>query len=218
LQAAAVPRYTEVMGAWGTELLENDTACDEIGDIVAELVASAVAASAKDISPKAAGRFAAELALIAQYAAYTVPDACESEALQEGVAKHRGVLLQVAPKAAKLLDVLVSGNDLGDISLAPLFDAKHARVYLQELADECIDECEDNLENPRTGARLHVLMVIAPYVELPGKTLRHWQRRFREAVDEADDDEQAFLRPYMTACKKLVAAAASDDDDDSDGD
>lgn len=208
------------MGSWGDGLLDNDTAADEIGDLIAEVVTRATASSrAATLPPKAAGVHAVQLALIATYDPDRFcqePDDDDGEttaALRAGIAQHRAALLQVAPKAGKTLDVLARGDTIAAAPVAPLLDAKHGRVYLQELADTAVEELEDHLDDQRGGAYLDLLLRIAPYVELRAGTLRQWLRRLRDS----DDDDVS--ERYAKACKQLLATAvAGDDDDDDDGD
>lgn len=183
------------------------------------------AARAKPRSRQDAGAFAAQLGLVAHYRAAIFEsgkgesDYASAQALRRIVTEQSALLDQVAPKARALLDRIASGEPLADNpAFHVLLGATHARAYLQELADQAIEDAEDNLGEAPSGAQLDLLRVVAPYVELPARTMRHWLRRCREAYGEADDDERQFLRPYVDVCKKLVAAAKSTDDDEREED
>lgn len=202
------------MGTWDYGLLDNDSAGDELWDILDEAVTEASGAAEHDVPPARAGRLAAQLALIVHYDVAHE----EASAIRAGVARNRAALEQAAPKARALLD-LIARDALDDKpSLRPLFEAKLASAYLQKLADASLEEVEECLEEQRAGAHLDLLTVIAPYVTLPAKRVKHIARRVREIVGEIDedDDDAAFMHAYTHACRKLVAACKDDEDDEDD--
>jgi hypothetical protein len=211
--------YVERMGSWGTDLLENDAAADAMDDIIEDIYCEAIEHDGAELAPKEAGPLAARLALVARYRSYEFEQKPgnmgyeRTTALRTAIKANRAVILAVAPKAGPLLDRLQKGDVVGELPIATLLDAKHARAYLQDLADKAIEELEDTLgEEQGAGAYLHLPALIAPYVELPRTTVRHWLRRLREA----GDPENEFARAYLKACKKLVDLSAPGDEDDAD--
>jgi hypothetical protein len=48
------------------------------------------------------------------------------------------------------------------------------------------------------------LCYVAPFVDLPATTVRHWLRRSREIYSECDQEEREHFKCYVKACKNLV--------------
>ncbi|MGE5186331.1 MAG: DUF4259 domain-containing protein [Acidobacteriota bacterium] len=209
------------MGTWDYGLLDNDTAADAMDEVMSDVLQRAVRTVKSTLSRRSAGELAAQLGLLVHYwpwsfdTARADSDRAAIDAVRDGMARNRAVLDEVAPEARELLDRLASGKPLPK---APRFEAllraTHARPYLQELADDAIEEADSNLEDGSSAAQLDLLRVLAPHVELPARTMRHWLRRCREAFAEADDDERMFRRAHVEACKVFVSAASAEDDDD----
>jgi hypothetical protein len=200
------------MGTWDYGLLDNDSAGDELWEILHESVADARKAATQDLTPERAGRLAAQLALIVHY--HAISEVTELAEMRAGVTRNRAALEKSAPKAAAILDQIVREAVGDDPQLRPLFEAKHAATYLQSLADASLEEVETCLEEQRAGAHLDLLTVLAPYVELRAKTVKHIARRVRELADDVDEDEEDRLHAYTKACKKLLTSCADDDEDD----
>jgi len=209
------------VGAWGHDLLENDGAMDAVGELVTELAVAATRTSALTQESDAA-RFCARLAVILRYEAWrfepgTADDDGWVDHLRAMVRDNRTTLDKVAPRARALFDALAAGQDGGEKpALEALLAHRHAHAMLQKLADELIDNVEDDLDSEESGAYLDVLGFVGPYVELPRKTVAHWLRRTRELADESDENDQAYLRPRVVALKKLVANLADDEEEDDD--
>jgi hypothetical protein len=202
--------------SWEAELLESDGASDAIGELVIELADAAVKGGAT-LAPDAAARFCARLAVILRYdaslfAPATDDDAARAEALRAIVRDNRAVLDGVAPRGKAVFEAIVEGHAVADAAaVETLLQDRRARPTLQKLADHTIENTEDDLGSQGAGAFLHVLMFLAPYVELPGTTIRHWQRRIREIASEADEDDELMLRPHVMAIKRLVAGLSDAD-------
>lgn len=205
------------MGAWGWELLENDSASDEISALMSEICANAIAASREPLSRERAGVFAAQLGLLLRYLPWSFEAEEDTEALRLGIQTNRAALALVAPRASALLDQLESGRMAENTPIESLLGAKHAAPYLQGVANIAVDETQDTLGQDTASAHLHLLVTLSPYVDLPRKTVRHWELRLHELIDDANDDDAAFLRGQLKACKALVATFPDDEDDD-DGD
>ena len=207
------------MGAWDTGLLDNDGALDAIGDLTDELATTAIAAGNRQLQPDDAARLCARLAVIVEYRAdlFAKPRGAQLRAI---VVDNRATIDQIAPAAKPLLDALAAGADPSKLGGATtLLRDPRAHGVLQKLADQLVENIEDDLEDPAAGAFLHVLDFVSPYVELPGKTLRHWLRRLRELAADADADDEQPLRAQTRAVKKLVADLDDDDDaSEDDGD
>jgi hypothetical protein len=206
------------MGAWGWELLENDSACDEIAQLMSEIRVRAIAASREPLSHERAGVFAAQLALLVRYSPWSFEADDETAALRLAIRTNRAALAIVAPRASGALDQLEHGPLAEDAPLVPLLGAKHAARYLQGIANLAVDETQDVLGEDTAGAYLHVLVTVSPYVDLPRKTVRHWERRLRELIAGAADDDAGLLRFQLKACKALVATFPADDDGGADDD
>lgn len=191
------------MGTWGDGLLENDTACEELGDILAE-IADAVGSADDNLTPVQAGALAAQLALLARGGG---PELDDPE-LRSVITHHRPTIVAIAPAAAAVLDAFLKVPANRDIPVACLLAAPHASEYLQPLADVWLEELEAYLGEPQGGVYLFLLDIVAPYVELSGDTLRFFTRRLEIIREEGDDDEVFHVRTYLRACKSLLASIA----------
>jgi hypothetical protein len=208
------------MGSWGTDLLENDSASDAIGDLVAELAAAAAAAAAGPPMDEAgAARFCARLAVILHYEPWFFDTDSEAsrprEALRGVVRENRLILDKVAVGAKPLLAAIADGAAVGKKpALGGLLLDRRVRPTLQKIADNLVENIEDDLESQEAGAYLDVLALLAPHVELPGKTVRHWRRRMRDIVADLDDEEAEMFRAYAKVLEVLVNSLHEDEDDE----
>jgi hypothetical protein len=204
------------MGAWGWDLLENDSAADEIGALMAEIAAHAIAACREPLSRERASVFAAQVGLLVRYSPWSFGDDEQADALGLAIQTNRAALAVVAPRASAIFDQLEHGPAPEDTPIDSLLGAKHAAAYLQGVANIAVDETQDTLGEDTAGAHLHLLVTLSAYVDLPRQTVRHWERRLRELLDDADDNDAAYLRAHLKACKTLVAKLVADDVDDDD--
>jgi hypothetical protein len=200
------------MGAWGHELLQNDAAADAMGQIV-DGIYDDVVANGRAKMPKQAGPLAAQLAVILRYSprdferrpgdyAYE-----RTKALRAAIRANRRVLLEVAPAAGTLLDQLIARDVAGEHSYETLLAAKHARSYLQGLADMAVEQLETSMGTSlKAGAYLDLLVFIARYIEMPHETVHEWAHKLRES---AADPDHPFLRPYLAGCKQLISLTAN---------
>ena len=205
------------MGTWDSGLLDNDSAADAIGDVMSTIASDAAAGGKGAWTKDRAVRFCAQLALLVRFHPWFFEDDGDKHAsqLRDLLCANRTLLDEAAPNAKTLFDNIVRGVSLDDPPpFQALLQGQAARSYLQKLADEFIDEVEGDLEH--AGAYLALLCFLAPHVDLPGKTVRHWHRRIREVWSEADDEEREFVLPYVRAYKKLVEAAGENNDDEQD--
>jgi len=129
------------------------------------------------------------------------------------------MLDQVAASAKPLFEAIGAGGTVPDKPpLMALLRHRAARPYLQKLADASVEVIEDDLESGEAGAHLHLLGLLAPHVDLPGRTVRHWMRRLRELAADGGDDEADLWRPRQRVCKQIVAELDDDGDGDDDDD
>jgi hypothetical protein len=201
------------MGAWDYGLLDNDTAADELGEVINTVVDHAVRSAARALSRQGAGEFAAQLGLLLHFEPEVFGAAHEANAaLRAGIARNRRTLDEVAPKASELLDQLAAGKAPSDGKHTLLLRAKHARAYLQELADRTIDDADVVFKDEMTiGGYLVVLGVLSKHVELQAHPIKRWLASYRTRYREAGEDERLFLREELHMCKKLVEAASEAD-------
>ncbi len=142
------------MGAWDYGLLDNDTAADAMGELMNEVLQRAARSVKSSLTRRSAGELAAQLGLLAHYQPWSFDagkgdtDHAAVQAIREGVTRNRAVLDEVAPDARELLDRIASGKPL---PMTPRFEsllrAIHARPYLQELADDAVEEADSNLDD-----------------------------------------------------------------------
>lgn len=210
--------YVRRVDSWELELLHNDGASDAIGGLVTEL-ADTAAKAGPTLGPDGAAPFCARLAVILRYDASlferTDDEAARAEQLRAIVRENRAVLDRVAPRATTVFDVLADGRTFGVVpAVETLLQDRRTHATLQKLADHTIENTGDDLGSPDSGAFLHVLTFLAPYVELPGKTIRHWLRRMHELLSDADEDDDVILEVQLIAIKKLVAGLSNEDHED----
>ena len=208
--------YKGAMATSGSGLLDHKEAAAEITGILGEVILRAAQAVKEPLTPERAGTFAAQVALLVHYDPSFFKKNPAAEAVRAGIERDRAVLEKVAPKAGPLLDQIIARSIASDASVTPLFASKQARAYLQKVADASLDEIESCLDEPRGGAHLHVLLLLASYVSLPAKTLKHVAKRAKTLAAEMRDDPMAAT--FAKAAKKLAASADDDDDDDDDDD
>jgi hypothetical protein len=155
--------------------LVNSGDADTFSDLIAEIFDHAVGSATWN--PSQAATFIAQIALIARFQPWLF-EGDEGTKIRSIVKAQRALCIQVVPSATAYLDAIVAQRALPKSPpLVLLLGSKGARPYLQKLADEWIVEVQDQLEV--AGVHLALLCYVAPFVDLPATTVRHWLRRSR---------------------------------------
>jgi hypothetical protein len=207
------------MSASGTGLLENDDAATAIHDVIRPL-GERIAAALKVKKRDDAGTLAAQLGLLAHYYPHVVswPDNEEKpsiEALRRVVRSNRAALDFVAPRARPVLDAIEQSKPISPEPCIHLIRAKHARGYLQGLADELVDSMDRTVRDSTdafdmgAGGYLDILRLIATQIEVPEGSVRRWAAYYRNLRARGRDPD--FVYEYVEACRTLMMRTATDD-------
>jgi hypothetical protein len=187
---------------WGTELLAyGGLAGDQLRTRMWNMVSEMIRDLEEPLTRVSAGRFAAQLGLVACYRSFDFEQRDErSTALRDGIRRNRMLLDEVAPRAKQTIDAIERSEPVDRSQIDGLMTATHARTYLQGLADTAVDEIESGSEGSDWVANLDLLAVLAAYVELPRETVRRWAGNF-----DRDSDSPAE-RVRAAACHWLVSS------------
>ena len=158
------------MGTWDEGLLDNDTACDALGDVCYDIREDIERFGRK---PAATEQLCAAVGVLLQLSAYDFGlDSDRGPAIVAAVKAHASSIAALPPDARRVMELVMDGKgkevaDRRDPDSAPhaglfnrgakksrfgerhaaLFATPAAAAYVQSIADRCVEAIEEELED-----------------------------------------------------------------------
>jgi hypothetical protein len=160
------------MGTWDTGLLDNDAACDGLGDLQHQIVQDIVAIGAGRPTSASTEQLCGAVGVLLQLAAHPFDVEVESgRQIEEALRSHATTIADLTPAARKLMTLVMDGRgkelgerrakaDSHDMLLhsgakescfgqreESLFASKPAEQYVQSLAEKCVATIDEDFED-----------------------------------------------------------------------